>query len=115
MDRALLEERKKFKEQFVKAHTNAPSASKRSSDASASSSDKKFKADKEKAPSAKAKLDLAQLKQMGAGSQFKFGVLTKIVRHMKNRHLEGKYISILISSHFYACQLKLSNIGKGYL
>ena len=46
-----------------------------------------FKAPKE---SAKAKLDLAQLKQMGGGSQFKFGVLTKIVRHMKTRHMEGE-------------------------
>merc|ERR1712109_254329 len=27
---------------------------------------------------------------MGGGSQFKFGVLTKIVRHMKTRHMEGE-------------------------
>ena len=34
---------------------------------------------------------MAQLKQMGgSSSQFKFGVLTKIVRHMRHRHMEGE-------------------------
>ena len=41
--------------------------------------------------SAKAKLDMAQFKQMGgSSSQYKFGVLTKIVRHMRHRHMEGE-------------------------
>jgi transcription initiation factor TFIIE subunit beta len=36
-------------------------------------------------------LDLAQMKSLGqGGSQFKFGVLAKIVRHMKSRHMEGE-------------------------
>ena len=35
-------------------------------------------------------MDLAQIKSLGGGgSQFKFGVLAKIVRHMKARHMEG--------------------------
>ncbi|XP_023320169.1 transcription initiation factor IIE subunit beta, partial [Eurytemora carolleeae] len=29
-------------------------------------------------------------KSFGAGSQYKFGVLAKIVRHMKHRHMEGE-------------------------
>jgi len=96
MDKALLEEREKFKKSFMKVHTDGPKSGKRPSEAaggSGGSSSKKSKSDKESknSSSAKAKLDLAQLKQMGAGgSQFKFGVLTKIVRHMKTRHMEGE-------------------------
>ena len=40
--------------------------------------------------SAKAKLDMAQLRQMGGTSQYKFSVLSKIVRHMRHRHMEGE-------------------------
>jgi len=41
--------------------------------------------------SAKAKLNLAQMKQLGGqSSAYKFGVLTKIVRHMKTRHMAGE-------------------------
>merc|ERR1711988_946623 len=92
MDKELLKEREKFKSSFNKVHTDGPKFAKRPSDAgaSSSSSSKKSKPDKAPKESAKAKLDLAQLKQMGGGSQFKFGVLTKIVRHMKTRHLEGE-------------------------
>lgn len=92
MDKELLKERAKFKESFMKVHTDGPKAGKRASEAGAGSSNssKKSKPEKEQKQSAKAKLDLAQLKQMGGGSQFKFGVLTKIVRHMRNRHMEGE-------------------------
>jgi len=92
MDKELLKEREKFKSSFMKVHTDGPKAQKRSeAGAASSSSSKKSKPDKEPKQSAKAKLDLAQLKQMGGGgSQFKFGVLTKIVRHMKTRHMEGE-------------------------
>ena len=90
MDNELLKERQKFKESFMKVHTDGPKAEKRPAPGSSSSSSKKSKPEKEPKQSAKAKLDLAQLKQMGTGSQFKFGVLTKIVRHMKNRHMEGE-------------------------
>merc|ERR1712038_1106538 len=47
--------------------------------------------------SAKAKQEMAQMKasaassSLGAGSSsYKFGVLAKIVRHMKTRHMEGE-------------------------
>jgi len=90
MDRELLKEREKFKQSFMKVHTDGPKAEKRPAPGSSSSS-KKSKSEKEpKKESAKAKLDLATAKQMGTGSQFKFGVLTKIVRHMKNRHMQGE-------------------------
>jgi len=90
MDRELLKERQKFKDSFMKVHTDGPKAEKRPAPGSSSSS-KKSKSEKEpKKESAKAKLDLATAKQMGTGSQFKFGVLTKIVRHMKNRHMQGE-------------------------
>jgi len=90
MDKELLKERQKFKDSFMKVHTDGPKAEKRPAPGSSSSS-KKSKSEKEpKKESAKAKLDLATAKQMGTGSQFKFGVLTKIVRHMKNRHMQGE-------------------------
>ena len=40
--------------------------------------------------SAKAKMDMAQIKMGGGSSQFKFAVLSKIVRHMRHRHMEGE-------------------------
>jgi len=89
MDRELLKERQKFKDSFMKVHTDGPKAEKRPAPGSSSSS-KKSKSEKEPKQTAKAKLDLATAKQMGTGSQFKFGVLTKIVRHMKNRHMQGE-------------------------
>ena len=91
MDKALLEERKKFKQQFMSVHTNGPSSSsKKPSDSGPSSDKKKNEKEKKSSSSAQEKLNLAHIKQMGGGSQFKFGVLTKIVRHMKSRHLEGE-------------------------
>ena len=92
MNKALLEERAKFKKSFMAVHSSGPSSTNKSSDASSS---KKQKTEKEKVntTSAKAKLDLAQKKQMGGGgSQYKFGVLTKIVRHMRARHMDGNFI-----------------------
>lgn len=89
MNQELLKEREKFKKSFMAVHTNAPKPSKREDVSNRSSgSSSKSKPTKEKT-SATAKLNLAQLKQMGGGSQFKFGVLTKIVKHMKHRHMEG--------------------------
>ena len=88
MDKELLKEREKFKKSFMSVHTDAPKPSKRPSEIPESTSSKKAKP--EKKVSAKEKLDLAKAKQMGGSSNFKFGVLTKIVRHMKSRHLEGK-------------------------
>ena len=94
MDKELLKEREKFKKQFMTVHTDAPKPGKRPSDSGSHSANKKEKvSEKEKVSksSASAKLNLAQLKQMGGGSQFKFGVLTKIVRHIRARHMDGKF------------------------
>jgi len=33
---------------------------------------------------------LARMKAMGASSQYKFGVLARIVRHMRSRHMDGE-------------------------
>ena len=96
MNKELLAERKKFKESFMAVHSSS-SSSKRSSEASGSLSQKKPEK-KASSSSAQDKLNLAQIKQMGGGSQFKFGVLTKIVRHMKTRHLEGKLFLVLANN-----------------
>ena len=40
---------------------------------------------------AKAKMDMLQLRQVeGQSSMFRFGILSKIVRHMRSRHLDGE-------------------------
>ena len=103
MDKALLEERKKFKQQFMSVHSSgSSSSSKKPSESGPSSSSDKKKNEKEKksSSSAQEKLNLAHIKQMGGGSQFKFGVLTKIVRHMKSRHLEGDILKNYVKSSF---------------
>ena len=72
-------------------HSRPSSSSKSSNAASSTPPSKKQKSEKDKPASAKTKLDLAQRKQMGGGgSQYKFGVLTKIVRHMRTRHMGGE-------------------------
>lgn len=80
---------------------SSSSSSKKSNEASASSSQKKPEKKSSSSASAQDKLNLAQIKQMGGGSQFKFGVLTKIVRHMKTRHLEGKCLLTLFRIIFF--------------
>jgi hypothetical protein len=35
-------------------------------------------------------MDMAQIRMGGGSSQFKFAVLSKIVRHMRHRHMEGE-------------------------
>ena len=35
-------------------------------------------------------MDMAQIKMGGGSSQYKFAVLSKIVRHMRHRHMEGE-------------------------
>ena len=80
---------------------SSSSSSKKSNEASASSSQKKPEKKSSSSASAQDKLNLAQIKQMGGGPQFKFGVLTKIVRHMKTRHLEGKRLLTLFRIIFF--------------
>ena len=83
MDSALLREREAFKRKAMALPTVENKKSKHSSSSSSSSS--KHRPPKDGAgtsgSAAKAKLDLQQMKQIASGSsQFKFGVLARIVR-----------------------------------
>ena len=91
MNSELLREREAFKKRaMATASVSAPKRPKESASA-APTPESSRKSSKSSDQSAKAKLDLAQMKSMGqSGSQFKFGVLAKIVRHMKARHMEGE-------------------------
>ena len=91
MNPELLREREAFKKRaMATAAVTAPSKRPKES-AQSSSSEASRKPSKSSDHSAKAKLDLAKMKSMGqSGSQFRFGVLAKIVRHMKSRHMEGE-------------------------
>ena len=86
MDRSLLREREAFKRRAMAQPTVENKKSHKSSSSSKGSAKDGPLAQSQ---SAKAKLDLAQMKAGGGGgggsgsSQFKFGVLAKIVRHMK--------------------------------
>jgi transcription initiation factor TFIIE subunit beta len=89
MDAALIAERRAFQQKAMavpvlenkRVKREEPSSSKKPS----------YSAKKPpKPPSATEKLDLSRLKNMGTTSQFKFSVLARIVRHMKNRHMEGE-------------------------
>jgi len=96
MDKSLLREREAFKKQAA-AVGGIKSSLKTKKEENGSSGPPKKKSSgaskKDAAPpslSAKAKLDMAQLRQMGGTSQYKFSVLSKIVRHMRHRHMEGE-------------------------
>lgn len=86
MDPALLKEREAFKRRAM-AQPVVENAKVRVTDQSSAAKAKAAKKNAQlgaQSQSAKAKLDLAQMKSMSsASSQFKFGVLTKIIRHMK--------------------------------
>lgn len=95
MDSALLREREAFKRKAMAVPVVESSASKREKLSGSSAADKK--AAKASAvggglsKSAKNKSDIQQMKSsMAPGvSSLRFGVLAKIVRHMKTRHMEG--------------------------
>jgi len=99
MNAELLREREAFKRKamavpVVENRSSAPSAAKREREDGGGGSRKKSDKLRElgaQSVSAKAKLDMANMKQMGGiSSAYKFGVLTKIVRHMKQRHMAGE-------------------------
>jgi len=82
MDAALLAEREAFKRRAMAVPTIE---------------NKKKKVERESPkkpapskPSSKAPITAEQRKAMGASSQYKFGVLARIVRHMKSRHMDGE-------------------------
>lgn len=92
MNAELMAERAAFKRKAMNMPTVENKKTKKES-----SSDKAKKANLgAMSQSAKAKLEMNKLKAMsttgggsGGASSFKFSVLAKIVRHMKNRHMEG--------------------------
>ncbi|XP_049786494.1 general transcription factor IIE subunit 2 [Schistocerca gregaria] len=87
MDPALLRERELFKKRAL----STPTVEKKKKDenSSAPRDDSKKKAKAPSNVSAAPKLDVVNYKTMTGSSQYKFGVLAKIVRHMKSRHQEG--------------------------
>lgn len=82
MDPALLQEREAFKKRAMAVPTierkTRPEPSSR-----------EVSKPKVRAASAAPKLDANNYKTMAGSSQYRFGVLAKIVRHMKTRHLDG--------------------------
>jgi len=82
MDAALLAEREAFKRKAMAVPTVENKKRKKEKD---DSSSKKPSSGSFKAP----KSSLSSKFGVG-GSQYKFGVLAKIVRHMKHRHMEGE-------------------------
>ncbi len=88
MDSSLLREREEFKRKAMALPAvEARSSAKKQA---LQPSSKKPAAQ----PSAKERLDYANLKHLsssgGGSSQFRFGVLARIVRHMRQRHMEGE-------------------------
>ncbi|XP_046390334.1 transcription initiation factor IIE subunit beta [Ischnura elegans] len=84
MDPSLLRERELFKKRAL----STPTVEKKKKDENSTPKDDSKK--KMKPPSAPApKMDVVSYKTMTGSSQYKFGVLAKIVKHMKSRHQEG--------------------------
>jgi len=83
MDAALLAEREAFKRRAMAVPTIENKKRKVEEPPKKSSSSKP--------PSATEKVNFNKMKSsMGSSSQYKFGVLARIVRHMKSRHMDGE-------------------------
>ncbi|KAJ8925837.1 hypothetical protein NQ315_009689 [Exocentrus adspersus] len=88
MDPALLKERELFKKRAL----STPSVEKRKTDTKSESTKddrKKFKSSSSSNNTAP-KLDINSYKTSTGSSQYRFGVLAKIVKHMRTRHQEGE-------------------------
>lgn len=87
MDPALLREREAFKKKAL----STPSVEKKKRDDSSFSKDdkKKSKPSSSSSSSSVPKLDATSYKTMAGTNSYRFGVLARIVRHMKNRHQDG--------------------------
>lgn len=87
MDPALLRERELFKKRAyalptVEKKTNKP-------DSSSTSKDVASRPKPNRPSSSGPRLDATNYKTMSGSSQYRFGVLAKIVKHMRTRHQEG--------------------------
>lgn len=83
MDPALLRERALFKQRAMATPTVEKS---RRPEIAAKEAPSKAKM---RPPSSAPRLDSGSYKTMSGSSQYRFGVLAKIVKHMKTRHQEG--------------------------
>ncbi|XP_053675146.1 general transcription factor IIE subunit 2 [Anopheles nili] len=83
MDPALLREREAFKRRAMAT----PTVEKKAKTESSFASTKDIK--KPRPASAAPKIDATNYKTMSGSSQYRFGVLAKIVKHMRTRHQEG--------------------------
>ncbi|EAA11794.3 AGAP005382-PA [Anopheles gambiae str. PEST] len=83
MDPALLREREAFKRRAMAT----PTVEKKAKTESSFAAPKDIK--KPRPASAAPKIDASNYKTMSGSSQYRFGVLAKIVKHMRTRHQEG--------------------------
>jgi len=97
MNSELLREREAFKRKamavpVVESRSHAPTTSgKAPPPAKNKKQSEKMRELGAQSISAQSKMDMANTRQMGGqSSAYKFGVLTKIVRHMKQRHMNGE-------------------------
>lgn len=87
MDPALLRERELFKRRALA--TPAIERKKKEPEKNTTRDESAKKKHKISTPSSTAKHDVGSYKPMAGTSQYKFGVLAKIVNHMKTKYLEG--------------------------
>ncbi|VEN38422.1 unnamed protein product [Callosobruchus maculatus] len=85
MDPALLKEREAFKKKAL----STPSVEKKKVEPKSEHKEEKKKVKSSSSNSAP-KLDINSYKTSSGSSQYRFGVLAKIVKHMKTRHQEGE-------------------------
>ncbi|KAK7867529.1 hypothetical protein R5R35_009426 [Gryllus longicercus] len=85
MDPALLRERELFKKRAL----TTPTVEKKKKEPDVFKDDSKKKLKPPTSNNSAPKLDMVNYKTMAGSSQYKFGVLAKIVKHMKTRHQEG--------------------------
>ncbi|XP_063708356.1 general transcription factor IIE subunit 2 [Culicoides brevitarsis] len=89
MDPALLRERELFKKRAHALPTIEKKVKESSNASSATSSKDASKPKSRPSSSAGPRLDATNYKTMTGSSQYRFGVLAKIVKHMRTRHQEG--------------------------
>nr|XP_012143662.1 PREDICTED: transcription initiation factor IIE subunit beta isoform X2 [Megachile rotundata] len=87
MDPALLRERELFKKRALS--TPAVEKKRKEQDKDSARDEPLKKKPKPSTVSTGPKLDMVNYKTMSGSTQYKFGVLAKIVKHMKTRHQEG--------------------------